>query len=164
MFLGDSERQAALDKMGFREIPGPDGVPVITQKPEQALQSEDADFAMALAGGLGTKAAAKAVGWLPTIAEEIGAGVVGTGATYGSNYLGQVIDNKYGTNVTPWLTIGGGLAGAFLGGHWGNRGAMKTAKYTIDNGIRGYGDFHPAIQEEILKTPKLSTEPVLNVG
>lgn len=164
MFLGDSERQAALDKMGFREIPGPDGVPVITQKPEQALQSEDADFAMALAGGLGTKAAAKAVGWLPTIAEEIGAGVVGTGATYGSNYLGQAIDNKYGTNVTPWLTIGGGLAGAFLGGHWGNRGAMKTAKYTIDNGIRGYGDFHPAIQEEILKTPKLGTEPLLNVG
>ena len=41
---------------------------------------------------------------------------------------------------------------------------MKTAKYTIDNGIRGYGDFHPAIQEEILKTPKLSTEPLLNVG
>ena len=101
MFLGDSERQAALDKMGFREMPGPDGVPVITQKPEQALQSEDADFAMALAGGLGTKAAAKAVGWLPTIAEEIGASVVGTGATYGSNYLGQAIDNKYGTNVTP---------------------------------------------------------------
>lgn len=164
MFLGDSERQAALDKMGFREIPGSDGVPVITQKPEQALQSEDADFAMALAGGLGTKAAAKAVGWLPTIAEEIGASVVGTGATYGSNYLGQAIDNKYGTNVTPWLTVGGGLAGAFLGGHWGNRGAMKTAKYTIDNGIRGYGDFHPAIQEEILKTPKLSTEPLLNVG
>ena len=41
---------------------------------------------------------------------------------------------------------------------------MKTAKYTIDNGIRGYGDFHPAIQEEILKTPKLDTEPLLNVG
>lgn len=164
LFLGDSERQAALDKMGFREIPGSDGVPTITQKPEQALQSEDADFAMALAGGLGTKAAAKTVGWLPTIAEEIGAGVVGTGATYGSNYLGQAIDNKYGTNVTPWLTIGSGLAGAFLGGHWGNRGAMKTAKYTIDNGIRGYGDFHPTIQEEILKTPKPNAEPRLNVG
>ena len=41
---------------------------------------------------------------------------------------------------------------------------MKTAKYTIDNGIRGYGDFHPAIQEEILKTPKSSVEPLLNVG
>ena len=36
--------------------------PVLTKNLEPPLQSEDFDFAMALAGGLGTKAAAKSFG------------------------------------------------------------------------------------------------------
>lgn len=164
LYTDDYDRKLKLQQLGYSEKFDEDGNPVLTKNLEPPLQSEDLDFAMALAGGLGTKAAAKSFGWLPTIAEEVGAGTVGTAATYGSNYLGQAIDNKYGTNITPWLTVSGSLAGAFLGGRWGNRGAMKTAKYTVDNGIRGYGDFHPAIQKEILKTPKSNTEPLLNVG
>lgn len=164
LYADDYDRKLKLQELGYSERFDEEGNPVLTKNLEPPLQSEDADFAFALAGGLGTKAAAKAVGWLPTIAEEVGASIIGTGATYGSDYLGQAIDNRFGTNIRPWLTISGGLTGAFLGGRWGNRGAMKTAKYAVDNGIRGYGDFHPTIQEEILKTPKPSTEPLLNVG
>lgn len=164
LYADDYDRQMKLQQLGYSEGRDSDGNPILYRNSEQPLQPKDFDFALTLTGLKGTQAAARAVGWLPTIAEEIGASVVGTGATYGSDYLGQAIDNRFGTNVRPWLTLGGGLTGAFLGGHWGNKGAMKTAKYAVDNGIRGYGDFHPAIQEEILKTPKSSAEPLLNVG
>lgn len=164
LYADDYDRKLKLQQLGYSEKFDEDGNPVLTKNLEPPLQSEDLDFAMALAGGLGTKAAAKSFGWLPTIAEEVGASTVGTAATYGSDYLGQAIDNRFGTNIRPWLTISGGLTGAFLGGRWGNRSAMKTAKYAVDNGIRGYGDFHPTIQEEILKTPKPSAEPLWNVG
>ena len=164
LYADDYDRQMKLQQLGYSEGRDSDGNPILYRNSEQPLQPKDFDFALTLTGLKGTQAAARAVGWLPTIAEEVGASVVGTGATYGSDYLGQAIDNRFGTNVRPWLTLGGGLTGAFLGGHWGNKGAMKTAKYAVDNGIRGYGDFHPAIQEEILKTPKSSAEPLLNVG
>lgn len=164
LYADDYTRKLKLQELGYSERFDEDGNPVLTRNLEPPLHSEDFDFAMALAGGLGTKAAAKSFGWLPTIAEEIGAGTVGIAATYGSDYLGQAIDNKYGTNIRPWLTMGGGLTGAVLGGHWGNRGAMKTAKYAVDNGIRGYGDFHPEIQRELLSVTKPSTEPLWNVG
>lgn len=119
LYADDYTRKLKLQQLGYSEEFDKDGNPILSRNLEPPLKSEDFDFAMALVGGLGTKAAAKAVGWLPTIAEEIGAGAMGTAATYGSNYLGQAIDNKYGTNVTPWLTIGGGLTGAFLGGYAG---------------------------------------------
>ena len=64
-----------------------------------------ADFAQTAGTyGLGTALAAEGLSW--------GTGTVGY---YGGNWLGQKIDNKHGTNITPWLSIltsiGGGVAG-----------------------------------------------------
>lgn len=54
--------------------------------------------------GLGTALAAEGLSW-----------GTGTAGYYGGNWLGQKIDNKHGTNITPWLSIltsiGGGAAG-----------------------------------------------------
>ena len=41
---------------------------------------------------------------------------------------------------------------------------VKGAKYAVDNGIRGYSDFKPEIQEQIHPTPQATQEPFLNVG
>lgn len=54
--------------------------------------------------GLGTALTAEGLSW-----------GTGTAGYYGGNWLGQKIDNKHGTNITPWLStltsIGGGVAG-----------------------------------------------------
>ena len=131
---------------------------------EKALEPEDWKFAAALAGGIGTTQAASTMGWVPAITTDVASGIGGTAAGYGSNWIGQKIDNKFGTNVTPWLTAAGSLLGGVGGGIAGYKGVVKGAKYAVDNGIRGYSDFKPAIQEQILPTPQATQEPLLNVG
>lgn len=131
---------------------------------EKALEPEDWKFAAALAGGIGTAQAASTMGWVPAITTDVASGIGGTTVGYGSNWVGQKIDNKFGTNVTPWLTVVGSLIGGAGGYRAGYKGAVKGAKYAVDNGIRGYSDFKPAIQEQILPTPQATQEPILNVG
>lgn len=131
---------------------------------EKALEPEDWKFAAALAGGIGTAQAASTMGWVPAITTDVASGIGGTAAGYGSNWIGQKIDNKFGTNVTPWLTVVGSLLGGVGGGIAGYKGAVKGAKYAVDNGIRGYSDFKPEIQEQILPIPQATQEPLLNVG
>ena len=58
----------------------------------------------------------------------------------------------------------GSLIGGAGGYRAGYKGAVKGAKYAVDNGIRGYSDFKPEIQEQILPTPQATQEPLLNVG
>lgn len=41
---------------------------------------------------------------------------------YGGQKLGQYIDGKYGTNLTPGLTFAGGLVGGTIGGGLGYKG------------------------------------------
>lgn len=65
-----------------------------------------------------TIASAGATGWIPTIITT-GTGVAGG---YGGQKLGQAIDKKYGTNVTPALTIMGGI----LGGVGGYKGLVQA--------------------------------------
>ena len=131
---------------------------------EKALEPEDWKFAAALAGGIGTAQAASTMGWVPAITTDVASGIGGTAAGYGSNWIGQKIDNKFGTNVTPWLTAAGSLLGGVGGGIAGYKGVVKGAKYAVDNGIRGYSDFKPVIQEQILPTTQITQEPLLNVG
>ena len=131
---------------------------------EKALEPEDWKFAAALAGGIGTTQAASTMGWVPAITTDVASGIGGTAAGYGSNWIGQKIDNKFGTNVTPWLTAAGSLLGGVGGGIAGYKGVVKGAKYAVDNGIRGYSDFKPVIQEQILPTTQITQEPLLNIG
>lgn len=83
---------------------------------EKALEPEDWKFAAALAGGVGTAQAASTIGWIPAITTDVASGIGGTATGYGSNWVGQKIDNKFGTNVTPWLTVAGSLLGGVGGG------------------------------------------------
>ena len=131
---------------------------------EQPLESEDWKFATALAGGVGTVQAASTMGWVPAITTDVASGIGGTTVGYGSNWVGQKIDNKFGTNVTPWLTVAGSLLGGMGGYRAGYKGAIKGAKYAVDNGIRGYSDFKPELQKQILPTPQTTQEPLLNIG
>ena len=78
--------------------------------------------------------------------------------------IGQQIDNKYGTNTTPYLTFFGGLGGGITGGVLGYKGAVTGSKYLVNNGIRGYSEFKPAMQKQLNVIPKTTQEPLLNVG
>lgn len=104
------------------------------------------------------------IGVVPTIITDA-VGTVGSiaGSKVGE-FIGQQIDNKYGTNITPYLTFFGGLGGGVTGGVLGYKGAVTGSKYLVNNGIRGYSDFKPTIQKQLVTTQKTTQEPLLNVG
>lgn len=85
---------------------------------------------METAKGIGTTVAtlpftAGMIGWVPaltTTATGMGGGYAGS---YGGQKLGQWVDGKYGTNLTPGLTVAGGLIGGTLGGGFGYKGTVK---------------------------------------
>ena len=101
---------------------------------------------------------------VPTIITEATGAAGGVVGSKAGEVVGQLIDNKYGTNTTPYLTFFGGLGGGVTGGVLGYKGSIAGSKYLINNGIRGYSDFKPTIQEKLLIVPKTTQEPLLNVG
>lgn len=137
---------------------------------EKGLVPEDHLFASALAGGIGTAQTASTLGWVPAIATEAGAAALGTTGSYGGNKLGTFIDNKYGTNLTPYLTIFGGLSGGLAGGigsykglvNYGTNGKLVrgTLGKKLKDSILIWGDkFRNAVDEatinKALKSGKL---------
>lgn len=101
---------------------------------------------------------------VPTILTEATGATGGVVGSKAGEIVGQQIDNKYGTNTTPYLTFFGGLGGGVTGGVLGYKGAVAGSKYLVNNGIRGYSDFKPILQEQLLTVPKTTQEPLLNVG
>lgn len=63
--------------------------------------------------------------------------LIGAGSAYTGNKLGQVIDKKYSTNITPWLsTIGGfigGVGGYKSGLNIGNKNFLDNSMYSYKN-------------------------------
>lgn len=116
------------------------------------------------AGGAGTLTSISEIGLAPTIITEAAGTAGGVVGSKAGEVVGQLIDNKYGTNTTPYLTFFGGLGGGVTGGVLGYKGAVAGSKYLVNNGIRGYSDFKPIIQEQLLTVPKTTQEPLLNVG
>lgn len=80
---------------------------------------------MAIAGA-GVSAAS--IGVIPTLAAETGGIAGGYYGSIGGAKLGQHIDQKYGTNTTPWLSLAGGLVGGVAGGYGGLKGGQLTVK------------------------------------
>jgi hypothetical protein len=69
------------------------------------------------------------MGFLPalgTTAASIGGGYLG--AT-GLGYVGRKIDEKYGTKLEPWMSMGGGFLGGYLGAAGGYGLSSKIAQY-----------------------------------
>ena len=116
------------------------------------------------AGGAGTLTSISEIGLVPTILTEATGATGGIVGSKAGEIVGQLIDNKYGTNTTPYLTFFGGLGGGVTGGVLGYKGAVAGSKYLVNNGIRGYSDFKPIVQEQLLIVPKTTQEPLLNVG
>lgn len=116
------------------------------------------------AGGAGTLTSISEIGLVPTILTEATGATGGVVGSKAGEIVGQQIDNKYGTNTTPYLTFFGGLGGGVTGGILGYKGAVAGSKYLVNNGIRGYSDFKPILQEQLLTVPKTTQEPLLNVG
>ena len=76
-----------------------------------------------------TIASAGTMGWVPAITSTA-TGFVGA---YGGQKVGEMIDNKYGTNTAPWLTFAGGM----VGGGFGAKGGMWAAdQHTINKAFR----------------------------
>ena len=115
-------------------------------------------------GGAGTLTSISEIGIVPTILTEAAGAAGGVVGSKAGEIIGQQIDNKYGTNTTPYLTFFGGLGGGITGGILGYKGAITGSKYLVNNGIQGYSDFKPAIQEQLNMVPKTTQEPLLNVG
>ena len=65
-------------------------------------------------GAIATIASAGTLGWIPSLVSTAG----GYAGGYGGYKLGEAIDNRYGTNTAPWLSLVGGLAGG-IGGYKG---------------------------------------------
>lgn len=63
-----------------------------------------------------TIASAGTMGWIPTLTST----ATGFAGAYSGQKAGEAIDNKYGTNTTPWLTFAGGM----IGGGFGAKGGM----------------------------------------
>lgn len=115
-------------------------------------------------GGAGTLTSISEIGVVPTIVTETAGTAGGIVGSKAGEAIGQQIDNRYGTNITPYLTFFGGLGGGATGGILGYKGAVAGSKYLVNNGIRGYSDFKPRFQEQIIPTPKTTKEPLPNVG
>lgn len=89
-----------------------------------------------IAKGVGTTMAtlpftAGTIGWIPAITST----ATGYAGSYGGYKLGQWIDNKYGTNTTPWLTWAGGVAGG-IGGY---KGLVKVGSAGL---LKGSGQMY----------------------
>lgn len=103
-----------------------------------------ADFAQTAGTyGLGSALAAEGLSW-----------GTGTAGYYGFNKLGQYIDNKKGTNITPYLSFFGGLGTGVAGYRAGLKTAAGLAKSAVNHGIRGYSDFKPALSDMIIDYTK----------
>lgn len=81
-------------------------------------------------GAIATIASAGTMGWIPSLIST-GTGYAGG---YGGYKLGEAIDNRYGTNTAPWLSLIGGFTGG-MGGYKGlikagNAGLLGTSPYT----------------------------------
>ena len=108
-------------------------------------------------GGAGTLSSISNIGVIPTLLTE----AASTAGGYGGYKLGEVVDKKLGTKVfAPVFSLAGGI-GSGIGTY---KGIVSGSKYLVNNGIRGYSDFKPALQEQLITTPKVTQEPLLNVG
>ena len=81
----------------------------------------------------------------------------GTGAAgyHGFNKLGNWIDKTYGTNTGKWLPLVGSIAAGMTGYSGYLKRVTNSAKYAINNGIRGYKDF-PNLQKVLYQYSKPS--------
>ena len=72
-------------------------------------------------------------GWTPAIVSTATGAAGGHVGAYGGQKLGQYIDGKYGTNLTPGLTFAGGLVGGTIGGGLGYKGWEGVTNQHIIN-------------------------------
>jgi hypothetical protein len=133
------------------------------EKDEQAQQlakdylKANATGIMTGIGGAGTLSSISNIGVIPTLLTE----AASTAGGYGGYKIGEVVDNKLGTKVfAPVFSLAGGI-GSGIGTY---KGIVSGSKYLVNNGIRGYSDFKPVLQEQLITTPKVTQEPLLNVG
>ena len=76
-------------------------------------------------------------GWTPAIVSTVTGAAGGQAGAYGGHKLGQYIDDKYGTNLTPGLTFVGGLFGGTIGGGLGYKGwEGATNQYIINKAFK----------------------------
>lgn len=103
-----------------------------------------ADFAKTAGTyGVGSALAAEGLSW--------GTGIAGY---HGFNKLGQYIDNKRGTNIAPYLSFFGSLGTGVAGYSAGLKTAAGLARSAVNNGIRGYSDFKPALTDMMIDYTK----------
>ena len=98
---------------------------------------------MEIAKGVGTTVATLPFtagmtgGWTPAIVSTATGAAGGHVGAYGGQKLGQYIDDKYGTNLTPGLTFSGGLIGSTIGGGLGYKGwEGATNQYLINKAFK----------------------------
>lgn len=76
-------------------------------------------------------------GWTPAIVSTVTGAAGGQAGAYGGQKLGQYINNKYGTNLTPGLTFAGGLIGGMITGGLGYKGwEGATNQYNINKAFK----------------------------
>ena len=76
-------------------------------------------------------------GWTPAIVSTATGAAGGHAGAYGGQKLGQYIDDKYGTNLTPGLTFAGGLIGGTITGGLGYKGwEGATNQYLINKAFK----------------------------
>ena len=143
--------QSAADRLMVGDYAGAEAI----QKPINTVATIATGAGLLSAmGGADLLNAAATYGWPAALTAEAvstGAGIAGY---HGFNKLGQHIDNKRGTNIAPYLSFFGSLGTGMAGYSAGLRTAAGLAKSAINNGIRGYSDFKPALTDMMIKYTK----------
>ena len=143
--------QSAADRLMVGDYAGAEAI----QKPLNTIGAIATGAGLLGAmGGAGLFSAAATYGWPAALTAEAVSTGTGIAGYNGFNKLGQYIDNKYGTNTAPYLSFFGSLGTGMAGYSAGLRTAAGLARSAVNNGIRGYSDFKPALTDMMIKYTK----------
>lgn len=143
--------QSAADRLMVGDYAGAEAI----QKPLNTIGAIATGAGLLGAmGGAGLFSAAATYGWPAALTAEAVSTGTGIAGYHGFNKLGQRIDNKYGTNIAPYLSFFGSLGTGIAGYNAGLRTAAGLARSAVNNGIRGYSDFKPALTDMMIKYTK----------
>ena len=120
------------------------------------LLKADAAGIMTGIGGASTLSSISNIGLAPTIISETGSAIGGYAGSKGLGVLGSHIDEKHGTNLTPALTIAGGLIGGIGGGVGGYKAAPIIIKAGDDAITFTSNTINDAIVKNAVKKGKIS--------
>lgn len=155
---GSAARDAKIGALGADVVRDlyKDGKTEEAKELSDTLLKANAAGIMTGIGGASTLSSISNIGLAPTIISEAGSAAGGYVGSKALGALGSYMDEKHGTNLTPALTVAGGLVGGFGGGIGGYKAAPVIIK-AGDNAVTfASNTVNDAIIKNAVKKGKIS--------